>query len=152
MIDRALHQKVLRENSQDRFFCAHVALSGLPGAGAFLTAPPVDDGREIDASLFKISLKRRLRAPVFDAEHHCPLCGEVVDRFGDHALVCGCGGDRTVRHNAIRNICYQAGVEAGLRPEREKANLLRGPSPDADGLPSNAAGNGSRGGRRPADV
>ena len=68
-----------------------------------------------------------------------------MDKWGDHALTCSCGGDRTVRHNAIRNICFEKATDAGLRPEREKANLL--PShPAEDSLPTR--GNG----RHPADV
>ena len=119
----------MQEQGGDPFFAAHMALTALPGAGAFLTAPPVDDGREIDAPLFQVVLKRRLRAPVFEAEFPCPMCGEIMDRWGDHALTCSCNGDRTVRHNAIRNVCYEEAVEASLRPEREKANLLPGPRP-----------------------
>ena len=68
-----------------------------------------------------------------------------MDRWGDHALTCSCNGDRTVRHNAIRNICYEEAMEAGLRPEREKANLLP-QRPVSDGMPMGG------GGRRPADV
>ena len=119
MVDGALHQELQRDQAHDRFFCAHLALASLPGAGAFLTAPPVDDGREFDTPLFQVSIKRRLRAPVFETEHQCPVCGEVMDRWGDHALTCSCGGDRTVRHNAIRNIFHEEATEAGLRPERE---------------------------------
>jgi len=104
------------------------------GAGAWLTAPPVDDGREIDAPLFQIGLKRRLRVPVFQDESYCPMRGEVLDCWGDHALVCSCGGGRTVRHNAIRNVCYEEAVLAGTRAEREKVGLLPG-RPSADGLP-----------------
>ena len=145
MVDCALHQQLLQDNSGDRFFAAHVALVGQPGAGAFLTAPPVDDGREVDAPLFQIVLKRRLRAPVFEAEFACPKCGEIMDRWGDHALTCSCNGNRTIRHNAIRNICYEEAVDAGLRPEREKANLLP-QRPVSDGMPVKG------GDRRPADV
>ena len=50
-----------------------------------------------------------------------------------------------MRHNAVRNICYEEAVGAVLRPEREKANLLP-ERPVADGLPSRP------GNRRPADV
>ena len=99
----------------------------------------------MDASLFKVSLKRRLRAPVFDTEGPCLLCGDVMDIWGDHALTCSCGGDRTIRHNAIRNVCYEEALEAGLRPEREKAGLLPG-RPATDGLEV------LNGHRRPADV
>ena len=51
----------------------------------------------------------------------------------------------TIRHNAIRNVCYEEALEAGLRPEREKANLLPG-RPAADGLYMTNSY------RRPADV
>ena len=145
MVDCSLQQQVLQEHGGDPIFAAHMALAGLPGAGAFLTAPPVDDGREIDAPLFQVVLKRRLRAPVFEAEFPCPMCGEIMDRWGDHALTCSCNGDRTVRHNAIRNVCYEEAVEASLRPEREKAHLFP-QRPISNGLPS------SNGGRRPDDV
>ena len=60
-----------------------------------------------------------------------------MDRWGDHALTCSCNGDRTVRHNAIRNVCYEEAVEASLRPEREKAGLLPG-RPHEDGLPGDS--------------
>ena len=55
MIDGASRQKLQHDHASDWFFCAHLALSSLPGAGAFLTAPPVDDGREIDAPETKAS-------------------------------------------------------------------------------------------------
>ena len=145
MIDGALKHELWQDQSHDRFFCAHMDLSILPGAGAFLTAPLVDDGREFDSPLFQVALKRRLRAPLFESDGPCQLCGEVMDRWGDHALTCSCGGDRTIRHNAVRNICYEEALDAGLRPEREKAGLLPG-RPVADGMP--VIGNG----RRPADV
>ena len=68
-----------------------------------------------------------------------------MDRYGDHALVCPCKGDRTVRHNAVRNVAYNEAVESGMRPEREKAGLLPG-RPHEDGLPVESSL------RRPADI
>ena len=68
-----------------------------------------------------------------------------MGRFGDHAEVCCCGGDRVVRHNAIRDGCFHE-LKAGLiSVEREKAGLLPVRSPD-EGLPGSAQG------RRPADL
>ena len=68
-----------------------------------------------------------------------------MDRWGDHALTCSCHGDRTLRHNAIRDVTHQEATNASLRPEREKAGLLP-TRPAQDGLgPENAA-------RRPADI
>ena len=145
LIDGAQRHQLLQEQSGDRSFCAHVALCGLPGAGAWLTAPPVQDDREIDSPLFQVAVKRRLRVPVFGEEDACPRCGDVLDVWGDHCMVCSCGGNRTIRHNVVRNICYEEARDASLRPEREKANLLPD-RPVEDGLPSRA------GSRRPADV
>ena len=68
-----------------------------------------------------------------------------MDRYGDHALVCPCKGDRTVRHNAVRNVAYSEAVEAGMRPEKEKAGLLPG-RPREDGLPPESCQ------RRPTDI
>jgi hypothetical protein len=91
-----------------------------------------------------------------------------MDKFGDHALTCACSGDRTRRHNALRNIVHSAAAEGGLGPEKEKANLLP-PSMDHGGFDRRGAaapppvGGGweppdpgpehvGRGRRRPADV
>jgi hypothetical protein len=42
----------------------------------------------------------------------------------DHALVCCCGGDRTLCHNAIRDIFFWFASLAGVRAQKEKAGLL----------------------------
>ena len=108
-------------------------LSGLSGAGAWLTAPLVQDGREIESSLFTVSIKRRLRLPIFEADTPCPMCGQCMDSFADHALVCPCKGDRTIRHNCLRDITYSEAKNAALRAEKEKPGLLP-PRPKEDGL------------------
>ena len=95
--------------------------------------------------LFQVALKRRLRVPVYANTGYCPSCGDCLDRFGDHALVCPCKGDRTVRHNVIRNRTYTEAEAAGKNPDREKAGLLPG-RPASDGVKV------QEGGRRPADV
>ncbi len=145
MIDAASLQALSERHRADAPFQAHIALSQMPGASTWITAPPVDDGREIDAPLFKVIVKRRLRAPVYDEDGFCPCCGDLLDKWGDHALTCPCGGDRTVRHNAIRNVCFEEASHAGMRPEREKAGLLP-ERPASDELSQR------RSARRPADV
>jgi hypothetical protein len=147
LLDAAMLQQLKSASVHDAGFAAHIALTSLPGAGAWLTAPPVEDGREIDSELFKVALKRRLRMPVFEQDSHCPLCGQVLDTWGDHALVCQCGGDRTIRHNAMRNAFFEEASEAGTRPEREKAGLLPA-RPATDEVPAS----GDLSARRPADV
>ena len=85
LIDAASKKSLLQDHSADLSFEAHVSLTSLPGAGAWLTAPPAPDGRTMDAPLFQVALKRRLRAPVYDSLAFCPACGESLDVFGDHA-------------------------------------------------------------------
>jgi hypothetical protein len=132
LIDAAAKQALLDSNHGDTTFKARVSLCSLPSAGVWLTSPPAED-RELDAPLFQVALKRRLRVPIFPTEACCPCCGTCMDRFGDHALICACKGDRTVRHNELRNRFYADAAEAGMRPEREKAGLL--PSrPGEDGI------------------
>ena len=85
----------------------------------------------------------------------CPCCDGMLDGYGDHALVCCAGGDRTRRHNLLRNMVFHAAEAANLRPELEKPGLL----PQRPMLGS-TYDNGSAfseqdsrpGARRPADV
>ena len=79
-------------------FQAHLSLQSLHGAGAWLTAPPSDDARKIGLGLLQLTVKRRLRIRVQDADTFCPMFGGTMDSYGDHALTCPCKGDRTVQH------------------------------------------------------
>ena len=49
--------------------------------------------------------------PLKDHDSACGMCGEVLDCWADHALSCCCGGDRVLRHNAIRNVVRSAVAE-----------------------------------------
>ena len=101
LLDGALKAELVAGARREGARLAHLALVALPGAGAWLTAPPADDGRDIEPALFRLGLKRRLRLRVAPADTCCPCCGEVFDSLGDHALVCCCKGYRAMRHNAI---------------------------------------------------
>ena len=120
-MDAAQKEHLIGSNSTDPTCVAHVELCSVPGAGAWLTAPPATDGRALDAPVFRVALQRRLRVPVFERDGACPCCDDPLDRRGDHCLVCSCHGDRTVRHNSVRNVVFEEASEAALRPEREKA-------------------------------
>lgn len=145
LIDAAAKDALLQREALDPSFQAHVSLISLPGAGAWLTAPPVDDGRRMDAPLFRIAVQRRVRMPIFAGDGFCPCCGDCLDKFGDHALVCPCKGDRTVRHNGLRNAFHQEAACGGMQPVKEKAGLLP-QRPGEDGITTQG------GNRRPADV
>ena len=99
-------------------------------------------------------LQRRLRMPIFSAEHYCPLCDGVVDMHGDHCLVCCGGGDRTKRHNLLRNQVNNRFLTAGFSSELERPGLLR-PRPLLGSLGEDGSrydGPQNEEGRRPADV
>ena len=150
LVDANIEQNL--SNNGNLAFKAHLGLQSLPGAGAWLTAPPSEDNLKVDPQLFRIALQRRLRQQVQSADTFCPMCGSTMDSFGDHALTCQCRGDRTVRHNAVRNVTYSSARDANMSPEREKANLLPARPPgdvwDADVTNQQQA----RQRRRPADV
>ena len=103
--------------------------------------------------LFRIGLRRRLRMPVWSQDTNCSLCGQVMDKWGDHALVCGCGGDRVIRHNMIRDVVHSAAKKAGLGAVLEKPGLLIPREPtDVDRPPDPDPPDPSSASRRPADV
>ena len=85
--------------------------------------------------------------PLLSTPSHCAACGMALDIWADHALVCACKGDRTIRHNALRNCAFRFARSSGLDPQREKPGLLP-PRPDAEGIKEKAHSSG----RRPADI
>ena len=83
---------------------AHMSLLKMDSAGIWLHAIPSEAlGTKVAPNLYIPMLQRRLRMPVFDDPFFCPLCDGVMDIWGDHALTCACGGDRTKRHNLVCN-------------------------------------------------
>ena len=77
-----------------------------------------------------------------------------MDKWGDHALVCGCGGDRVTCHNLVRDVVPSAANDrASLGAVLEKPGLLipRDPSDD-DRPPGSDPLDPSSPSRRPADV
>ena len=81
---------------------------------------PVCYDTSIDPSLFRVCLQRRLRQQVQPYDDDCLAYGYTMDSYGDHALTCACKGDRTTRHNKLRNIVYEEAFCGGLQAEREK--------------------------------
>ncbi len=148
-IDSAQLESWLLSPDTPRHMKAPLRLISQDGAGAWLHATPTrEDDTEMAGELFKVAVKRRVRVHVLEREVACPCCGAAMDIWGDHALVCPCKGDRTLRHNALRNLAYLIASIAGLRPEKEKPGLLP-PRPNSEQLRGEDAGAGRR---RPADV
>ena len=122
------------------------------GAGAWINAfPNKAVGTKVSPQLFRPIIQRQLRMPIYDEEDFCRACDTVMDIYGDHALTCACWGDRTKRHNMIRNVGVRLATSAGWRPEPEKAGLLR-PRPVTEVGTSMGGFDSSPEARRPADI
>ena len=138
----------LRDPSTPQHMKAHLQLCSAAGADAWLhAAPNREAGTEMDSELFRLSLARRARIRLLDNFAVCQCCGVALDAYMDHALVCPCGGERTLRHNALRDGTYIDAKEAGVQCEREKQGLLP-PRPSDEAI----KGETSTQGRRPADI
>jgi len=130
---------------------AHLGLTSAPHAGCWLhTTPSPATNNQMDPLHFKTAIQRWLRMPILGEDGICPLCDGVLDKFGDHCLVCPMGGDRTRRHNLLRNHVYHFAASAGLHPELEKPGLIQ-PRPFIGAIAEDGSRHNPEA-RRPADV
>ena len=100
-------------------------------------------GLALEPAEFVCEIRQRPCMQTRPADGWCPFCDAVADRRAHHPRVCSAGGDRTLRHNALRNFIFRRAAAAGLNPELEKARVLLPPRPGA---------NQAQARRRPADV
>ena len=106
---------------------ARMASLSLPQAGAWLNCPPLPAlGLHLRGSEFVVAVKFRLGMQVYDSAGQCPACGRHSDAMGDHGMVCGTGGERIARHNALRDALHATAAAAGLAPQKEGRALLPG--------------------------
>ena len=116
-----------------------------PGARAFFEAVPSRSmNLAVEAELFVVEIQNRLCMNDGEVDAWCPMCDAVMDSKGHHARMCCAGGDRTRRHNLLRNRTFKFAKAAGMSPEAEKTGLLL---PNQPGDTAAAQGR-----RRPADV
>lgn len=80
------------------------------GAATWLTAPPARDWRPMEPTLFRVVVRRRLRLLVLLTRTSAHSCASLMHRYGDRALSCG---DRTKRHEAVRNVIWEDARRAG---------------------------------------
>ena len=125
---------------------ARLKVMAAPHAGDWLHAPP---SKELEYRFtneeFRSRTGRRLGKELCD-ETRCPLCFQVLDRFGIHAETCMAGGDKTLAHNEHRNTLFKQAKLGGLQPELEKGGLFQ----EAGGREQEGDERDAR--RRPADV
>ncbi|CAL4144301.1 unnamed protein product [Meganyctiphanes norvegica] len=143
----------IRDNNYNNIYCkAHLNLTSNSGAGAWLhTVPSTALGTHIDSQLYRTMIQRWLRVPLHESEFHCPYCDEMMDKYGDHGLTCACGGDRTKRHNLLRNEVFHLCNSSGYNPELERPGLLQIRPLVGSSYESGAARDPNIN-RRPADV
>ena len=134
--DRKMHD-FLVDNSDTRG-AQRLRRAAQPHASAFITAVPSDeDGKDtiLPPRNFRISVAYRLGVYVIDREIPCPLCTQLINKYGDHATCCTKSGDLIIRHNSLRNLIDSIGSDGQLSPVLEKKGIL-----------------GNTVGRRPGDV
>ena len=134
--DSATSQKDLSAKIDNKIFDALYATGNLsdktrlmaasaPHAGAWLTAPATRalDNRLSTAEFAAASLLR-IGANQTPADTWCPKCDCILERSALHAVSCSAGGDRTIKHNTIRDETHHHCVAAGLHSTREVSGLL----------------------------
>ena len=62
--------------------------------------------------------------PLHSSPYSCPECHGAADQFGDHQVGCGGNADRISRHNAIRDVIFDAAQSAALAPTREAPGVV----------------------------
>ena len=150
-IDACTLTQLKASKLDDTKYQAHLNHTTTSGAGQWLhTAPSKALQKHVDAAHFQTMVQRWLRAPIYNETFHCSFCDDTVDIYGDHCLVCACGGDRTKRHNLLRNQVFHTCLAAGLAPELQRPGLLQ-PRPYLGPTPENGTPN-TEDRRRPADV
>ncbi len=103
-----------------------LALStGLPHAHDWFNVIPSPSlGLHLQDSEFRSCLCYWLGVPLHNDQFTCPECRCVADTFGDHQVGCGGNGDRISRHNAIRDMVFNAAQFATLGPSKETPGLV----------------------------
>ena len=98
-----------------------------PTAGASFAAPLCTQGIHYTDRQWSEALSWRLGiatpGPPMPCRNECAsrgeLCGEVLDSYGGHAVICGCGPLRTRRHNDIAEVYADILEEVGALVRRE---------------------------------
>ena len=123
-IDEAVHQRLLSTAFSPRAR-ALVLSSGLPHTGDWLNVVPSTPlGLHLTDCEFRCCLRYWLGIPLHSNSYPCPECGSSADPFGDHQIGCGGNGYRISRHNAIRDVIFNAAQSAALAPTREAPGLV----------------------------
>ena len=126
-IEAKVCHQLLDPASHDRHRVAHLSLNRIPKARSVAFLPFRIPSHPTSRPL---CVSGQLTSPSPHAELdpryqlHSLRPGHGSSR-GDHALVCGCGGDRVTRHNLVRDVVHSAANDrASLGAVLEKPGLL----------------------------
>ena len=110
-------------------------LNGLmcPRAADWLNALPSRSlALQLSDDEFRIAIGFRLGAPVC-TPHKCS-CGDIVDSYGKHALVCKKSRSVHARHSMGNHIIHRAFIQANIPSTLEPQGLFRSDRKRPDGL------------------
>ena len=125
-LDKHTRTCLLQSLQGDLVHRAHLEFTSAESADQWLHAlPSAALHNRVEPLLFKTMVQRWLRLPIFPEAFVCSECNARMDVYGDYALTCCGGGDRTKRHNILRNSFWHFCFSAGLAPELEKPGLLQ---------------------------
>ena len=88
--------------------------------------PSDEDGKDclMRPKNFQLAMAYRLGMNVLNEEIPCPLCKQLINKYGDHATCCTKSGDLIIRHNSMRNLIEDIASDGMLSPVLEKEGIL----------------------------
>ena len=96
-------------------------------SGDFLNVIPSESlGLYMRPEVYTVAVCYRLGLGIMNNNNQTCLiegCDAYSNQYGDHEIGCKFGGQRTTRHNKIRDTIYHTGLSACLNPQRETNNL-----------------------------
>ncbi len=132
VIDESLFNHLLSSAPTTRSRALALSTS-LPHAYDWLNVIPSPSlGLHLQDREYRSCLCYWLGVPMHNSQFSCPECHCLADPFGDHQVGCGGNSDRISRHNAIRDIIYNAAQSAALGPSKETPGLVE----DSDTRPA----------------
>jgi len=90
-----------------------------------IVVPNEHFGTELSSLEFNTAVKFRLGAQLFPVDSVCSECESPMDIKGVHSSHCMLGGNRSSRHNAVRDIVYSFASSARLSVAKESKWLIK---------------------------
>ena len=122
---------ILERHCVDRQDKARLLSVQAPHSGDWLNALPITSiGLRMDDEAIRVAVGLRVGASIC-TPGPCN-CGSLVDAKGAHALACGRGKGRQMRHSQLNDCIYRALIKADIPAMKEPGGLLRsdGKRPD----------------------